>query len=250
MSFEGGDRRAGQRSTEREYRARFDRLFDRGSAAVLSGAHFVDVPPVEGGRWGMSCVFMPGGEALARLAAVTADVLAVAGVRHWPTGVPEAVHFTVRAIEVHRAGLSGSDPLAARCAAAMEKAAAACGRVRFRLDGLTLTPSGVMVCAYPVDDAVDVFADRLGVELGEDGWFEADYQRDIWYATLLHFAAEVRDPGALVEWVAARRQLDLGWVELETAELVSFRYNGRQPVRMRLAQAAFAGVPLRDALLR
>jgi hypothetical protein len=197
----------------------------------------------------LSCAFVPVGEALSRLAAVTADVLAVAGDRHWPTGAPEAVHFTVRAIEVHRAGVSRDDPLVARCAAAMEKAAAAWARVRFRLDGLTLTPSGVMVCAYPVDDAADAFAEQLGDELGDDGWFEADYQRDIWYATLLHFAAEMRDPGALVEWVSARRRLDLGVVEVDEAELVGFRYNGRQPVRVRLARAAFADVPARDALV-
>jgi hypothetical protein len=105
-----------------------------------------------------------------------------------------------------------------------------------------------MVCAYPADDSADAFAERLGAELGEDGWFEADYQRDIWYATLLHFAAEVGDPGALVEWVTERRRLDLGWVDFDGAGLVTFRYNGRQPVRVRLAQAAFADVPLRDAL--
>jgi hypothetical protein len=190
---------------------------------------------------------VPTGEALNRLGAVTADVLAVAGDRHWPTGAPEAVHFTVRAIEAHRPSLSRADPLATRCATAMEKAAAAVGRVRFRLDGLTLTPSGVMVCAYPADDAADAFADRLEAELGDDAWFEAEYQRDIWYATLLHFASEVRDPGALVDWVSVRRRLDLGLVEVDTTELVSFRYNGLQPVRVRLAQAAFAGVPLRDA---
>jgi hypothetical protein len=54
----------------------------------------------------------------------------------------------------------------------------------------------------------------------------------------------------LVEWVSARRRLDLGWVEVDTAELVTFRYDGRQPVRVRLGQAAFSGVPLRDALVR
>lgn len=113
-----------------------------------------------------------------------------------------------------------------------------------------MTPSGVMVCAYPADGAADALADRLEAELGDDGWFEAEYQRDIWYATLLHFAAEVSDPAALVEWVSARRRLDLGWAEFDGAELVSSRYNGRQPIRLRLAQAAFADVPLRDALVR
>jgi hypothetical protein len=99
-----------------------------------------------------------------------------------------------------------------------------------------------MACAYPIDDAADDFADRLGLELGEDGWFEAAYRRDIWYATLLHFAAEVRDPARLVEWVSQRRSMDLGFVELDGAELLTFRYNGRQPARLALAQAPFGAI--------
>jgi hypothetical protein len=233
------------------YRARFDRLFDRGSAAILSGAHFVDVPPVKGGRWGLSCALVPEGRTARRLADVSAELLAVAGEGHWPTGALGAAHFTVRAIEVHREGLSPDDPLVARCAVAIERAAAApSAPVRIKLEGLTLTPSGVMVCAHPVDDAADVFAARLGAELGDDGWFEATYERDIWYATLLHFAADVRDPAALVDWVSARRRLPLGLAEVDAVELLTFRFNGRQPVRQSLARGVFGGIRGRDALIR
>ncbi|MEV6926721.1 hypothetical protein AB0M46_19760 [Dactylosporangium sp. NPDC051485] len=219
-------------------------MFEQGQDAVLRGSHFVDVPPVPGGRWGMSAVLVPDGPVADRLAEVTAELVAVSGSGHWPTGVRDAVHLTVRAIEVHRPGLSGTDPLVARCAGALARAAAQSAVVRLQLDGLTLTPSGVMVCAYPVGAAADDFADRLGVELGADGWFERSYRRDIWYATLLHFAAGVPDPAGLVAWVAQRRSMDLGVVELDGAELVTFRFNGRQPVRSALAQAPFGGVAM------
>ncbi|WP_271190025.1 hypothetical protein [Dactylosporangium matsuzakiense] len=239
-----GDVSAGRRSSRSQLRARFDRLFEQGQDAVLRGSHFVDVPPVPGGRWGMSAVLVPTGPVADRLAEVTAGLAAVSGSGHWPTGARDAVHLTVRAIEVHRPGLSGADPLVARCAGALARATAQSTAVRLRLDGLTLTPSGVMVCAYPVDPAADDFADRLGVELGADGWFEASYRRDIWYATLVHFAAEVSDPAGLAAWVRRRRALDLGVLELDGAELVTFRFNGRQPVRSALAQAPFGGVAM------
>jgi hypothetical protein len=232
----------GRRSSGPQHRLRFDRLFSQGREAVLTGAHFVDVPPAAGGRWGMSAALVPASHMADRLAHVAAELSLLAGPGHWPTGAQDAVHLTVRAIEVHRPGLSDADPLVARCAAGLVRAAARSRPVRFRLYGVTLTPSGVMACAYPVDDAADDFADRLGVELAEDGWFEAAYRRDIWYTTLLHFAAEVRDPAGLVEWVSRRRSMDLGVVELDDAELLTFRYNGRQPVRLALAQAPFDGV--------
>jgi hypothetical protein len=84
-----------------------------------------------------------------------------------------------------------------------------------------------MACAYPTDDAADRFADRLKRELGDDGWFEATFHRDIWYATLVHFTADLSDPAGLVEWVAERRQLDLGIAILKKAELIAFQYTGR-----------------------
>lgn len=150
------------------------------------------------------------------------------------------MHFTVRAIEVHRSVVPPTDPLAGRYAGALRRAAAATRPIRLRLAGLTLTPSGVMACAFPVDDAADEFADRLGHELGADGWFEAGYQRDIWYATLVHFTGHIRDRQGLVEFVARRRHLDLGHTDAEAAELLRFQYNGRQPVRRGLARAELA----------
>ena len=188
-------------------------------------------------------VFVPDVGAMERISAVTAEAMRLAGPGHWPTGAVEAVHFTVRAIQVHRCVVPADDPLERRCAAALRRAAARSQPARLKLSGLTLTPSGVMLCAFPVDCAANDFADRLGEELGADGWFEAEYERDIWYATLVHFTEAIRDPGGLVDWVAARRGLDLGAIAVQESELLRFRYNGRQPVRVGLARAAFGGVP-------
>ena len=238
---------AGRAATNAGYAAAFDRLFEQGRTAVLSGAHYQDTPPVDGGRWGLSVVFLPNADAADRLAAVTAEAMRVAGREHWPTGAPHAVHLTVRAIQVHRSVVSADDPLASRCEAALRRAAAGARPARLRLAGLTLTPSGVMACAFPEDNAADAFAGRLGDELGADGWFEAQYHRDIWYATLLHFTGEIPDRQGLVDWVAARRHLDLGVTRADEAELLRFRYDGRQPVRHTLARSPLGLVLVPEA---
>jgi hypothetical protein len=224
-------------ATDAQYRAVFDRLFERGRAAVLARTHYRDTPPVEGGRWGPTVLFVPDRGCVERLAAVTDEAMAVAGPRHWPTGAPSAVHVTVRAIQAHRADVPGGDPVTSRAAAAMARAATEALTVRLRLSGLTLTPSGVMVCSYPYDGAADDFACRLRDELGDDGRFEANFHRDIWYATLLHFAGPFVDPEALVAWVESHRDLELPDAVVDAVELIRFRYDGRQPVRARLASA-------------
>ncbi|MDG4789349.1 hypothetical protein O7626_26070 [Micromonospora sp. WMMD1102] len=108
------DPRSGAAGAATGYGAAFDRLFARGSAAVLAGTHYRDSPPVDGGRWGLSIVLPPDPESTVRLAAVTAEALAVAGPGHWPTGSPAAVHLTVRALEAHRSNVPEGDPLAVR----------------------------------------------------------------------------------------------------------------------------------------
>lgn len=225
------------RTTE-EYRGRFDALFDRGRSAVLAGSHHRDSPPAEGGRWGMSVVLTPDDKVADRLDALTAEAMAVAGQAHWPTGNRSTVHFTVRALEGHRAHIPDDDPLATRCAEALRRAAQTSTPIRLHLSGLTLTPSGVMVCAYP---AATDFAARLSAELGADAWFEQNYDRNIWYATLVHFAAAIDHPQALVTWVTHRRDTPLGDAVFDSAELVRFDHRGQHPIRVRLAGAAFAG---------
>lgn len=184
----------------------------------------------EGGRYGTSVVFLPAQADAQRLSAVAEVLLAVAGPIHWPTGSAETVHFTVRALEPFRADIPADDPLMRRGAAALERAASRSGPVRLRLRGMVLTSGGVMACAYPVDDGPQRFAASLADALGDDGWFERNFDRSIWYTTLLHFAGEVSDPGALVEWVRSRNQLDLGEVLFDQAHLLRWRFNGRQPV--------------------
>jgi hypothetical protein len=113
--------------------------------------------------------------------------------------------------------------------------------VRLRLSGLTLTPSGIMVCAYPADRAAGDFAARLAAALGPDGWFEEHYDRNIWYATVLHFAAAIEDRAALVRWVADRRDLPLGEARFDAADLVRFEHRAGHPAPVSLARAPFAG---------
>ena len=109
--------------------------------------------------------------------------------------------------------------------------------VRLQLVGLTLTPSGFLVCAYPTDGAADEFARRLGDELGDDGWFEAALHRDIWYAPLVQFNGDLADPPEQVQWVADRRQPDLGLVDAATAELVASGYTGRHMTRVDITRS-------------
>lgn len=234
-----------EQRTHRGYRRIFDELFERGRATVLTQTHVQDAPPAEGGRWGMSVVLTTSqSQVNAQLQDLTRQAHALAGAKHWPTGARGSAHITVRSIERHRVQIPALDPLRTRCAAALERTAAQVrGPIRLRVHGLTLSPSGVMGCLYPIDpiDAVepeaDRFAVRLRTELGPDGWFEERYQRIIWHMSLLHFADHITQPSALVDWVHARRDLDLGVVEAGAAHLATFRHDGQRPWVVALATA-------------
>ena len=209
----------------------FDRLFAEAAPLVDQRLHQRDTPPVDGGRWPLSVLLRPGKTSAEKLEQTMAESELYAGSGHFRTGIAGSVHFTVRALEPYREAVGDGDEAAVRYARAMSRAAGAVGTIELDLVGLTLTPGSVIVCARPVDDNADRFKDLLTDQLGEDAWFEAGFRRDIWYATILHFAADIEQPAELVEWVDQRRQLDLGRTVIDSAELVRFRYengaNGR-----------------------
>jgi hypothetical protein len=219
------------------YERKFKRLFARGREAVLAGTHHRDGPLVEGGRWGISVVLRPDAASAAVLAEVAVAARAVAGACHWLTGSPATSHVTVLPLEPYRHHVPGDEPRVSRYAAGVAAAAARSRPVRLRWRGLTLSPVGILACAYPVDDAADTLATNLKDHIGRNRLSE----RDIWYATLLHFAGPVDRPQELIDWVAARRTLDLGQTHFGRAHLVRSRSSGGLPAPVTLTSAALAG---------
>jgi hypothetical protein len=202
----------------------FDRLFAEAAPLIEQGRHVRDSSPVKGGRWGASVVLRPDGMSAARLERAMVEVEGLAGPGHFRTGLAGSVHFTVRVLESYKKAGDEDEEATQRYAEAMSNAAEGVDGIDLDLVGLTLAPGSVMACAYPVDGSADRFADLLKDRLGHDGWREDGFTRKIWYTNILHFAADIAQPAALVEWVAQRRRLDLGRVKIETAELVRFRY--------------------------
>jgi hypothetical protein len=202
----------------------FNRLYAQAAPLIRQGLHQRESPPVEGGRWPVSVVLRPDDAAAERLERAMAEVEAYAGSGHFRTGIAGSAHFTVRVLERYRETVGEGDEMVRRYAEALRRAARHVESIRLDLVGLTLTPGSVMVRAHPVDDSADRFMDALKDELKDDGWREAGFRRDIWYANILHFAADIARPAELIKWVAQRRNLDLGHAVTDTAELVRFRY--------------------------
>lgn len=215
----------------------FDRLFREGRRLVLEGRHRIDAPPAPPDeRWGPSVCLRPDPVAAATLDRVTTEALRYAGHGHWPTGASRSSHFTVRVLDRYRDDLTADRESVGPLVAAMRRAAVASGPLRLRLTGLTLTPASVMAAAEPEDGGPAAFAAALAHELGEHGWFEADVDRTIWYANLVHFTGPIADREALVEWVADRRQVDLGAVEARP-ELLDWVFEEGQMVPVLLGGA-------------
>jgi hypothetical protein len=179
-------------------------------------------------------VLRPDQASAERLERAMTEVEILAGPGHFRTGIAGSVHFTVRVLERYRDAVGEDDEAAQRYARAMSRAAGEVEAIRLDLVGLTLAPGSVMACAFTVDDNADTFTDLLEDELGADAWREDGFKREIWYANILHFAADITQPAELIEWVSQRRELDLGRAVIDIAYLVRFRYeDGAQGRLMR-----------------
>jgi hypothetical protein len=116
--------------------------------------------------------------------------------------------------------------------------------VRLRLTGVTLTAGGVMVQAEPVGDAPWELMRRLRAALGPLAWYEDQWQeRDIWYASIVHFAGPLLDAAGLVEWARERRTSLSHDLVLDALTLTRFRYV-EDGVRRRMAMEPWHRVEL------
>lgn len=184
----------------------FDVLLEEAVPHVLAGTHRRDEAPVEGGRWPVSVVASPLPDAVRdRLAVLMEEAILLAGPGHFCTGRPDSVHVTVRALEGFRAAADPGDAVVGRWQTAIERAAARTEPFDLVFTGVTLSRVGVMAQLEPLDDGPWQLMKELRRALGDLAWFEGEWRRDIWYASLLHFAADLADPAGLAEWVRAHR---------------------------------------------
>lgn len=225
----------------------FDRLFDSGHRDVLAGTHQRDTPPVDGGRWPVSVVAFPPGRMRDRFVEWTRSAVERAGTGHFRIGGRDAVHLTVRALERYREAAAPSDPIVAVWRAAMERTASATAPIRLAFTGLTLTRSGLLAQLEPTDDTAWELMDRLRTELGSESWLEDGWmKRNIWYASLLHFADDIADAAGLVDWVRDHRRIDPEPFTIDAISLVRFRHR-RTTGGQAMVPETWCTVPFGDA---
>lgn len=191
--------------------------------------------PATTGRWGPSAVLLPAGDLAAALDALTHEILAVAGGRHWASGTLGAAHFTVRALE--RFGTpAGPGQLAALVRAARSP-------VRLEVTAIRMTDTAVVAAAVSPDGSADRLRRRYADELATDGWLEDAVlaaPRTIWYSTLLHYAAPGADLDAVARWVEARRSLAVAAAVFDEVHVCDWRFDGRRMVPVTVASASLA----------
>jgi hypothetical protein len=203
----------------------FDQLFESSVDVVLRGEHQCDEPPTDGGRWPVTIVCVPPSAVRDRLSGLMHEALVHAGPGHFLTGRPDSSHLTVRALEPYRDAASPHDAVTADWLAALERAARCTPPLELQLTGVTLARGGVMAQIGTVDDEPWAFMRRLRGELGPLAWYEDQWmERNMWYATLVHFAGPIRDAGGLVEWIERHRTMEPLDFTIDAATLVRSRH--------------------------
>ncbi|HEX6873881.1 MAG TPA: small ribosomal subunit Rsm22 family protein [Micromonosporaceae bacterium] len=222
----------------------YDRLFRTNSAALLAGEVFADVPPGtnDSGRWGISVILRPDRSAAARLADLARQAGAVSSPDCW-VHAEDNLHATVRALERYRPPPPADDPSLAGYRDAVAEAAVSVPPVRLALTGVTLSLANTLFAAVPVDDAAEALRLRLAQALARRGLdqFERDFTRDTWHLALTVHTGPLPDPGALVDFVAAHRKLDLGVMRCDAVELIHWHWSGTRVVPVTVLRAPLLG---------
>ncbi|MGW3351432.1 hypothetical protein ACWDA3_49730 [Nonomuraea rubra] len=197
----------------------------RGRAALLAGEATHDLPMVDGAtRWGAAAVLRPEGEIVDRMTELAATVNAPG---HWVHG-GRTLHVTLRTLEPYRTHIPQDDPLRRAYGAALAEAAEGLPPAEVRLAGVSPHRGGVLVGAHPQDDTLDTLRKRFAhaLESRRVRDLERGRVRDLWYVSLVHFAAPLTNPRELVEWCDTHADTDFGTTGLPAAEIVQFLHTG------------------------
>ncbi|WP_336208540.1 hypothetical protein [Nonomuraea sp. LPB2021202275-12-8] len=199
----------------------WEKFVARGREALLSGRTTYDVPMVEGGhRWGATVILRPTGAVLDRLIALARSAGGAAGPGHWVHG-GDTLHLTLRSLENYRQSIPPGDPLRTAYAAALGEAAEGLPPARVLLRGVSPHAGGVLARGHPEDDTLVSLQKRFAHALASRGLhhFESGMVRDVWYVSLLHFAAPVADPRPLAAWCDEHAGTPVGVAEMPAVEL-------------------------------
>ncbi len=216
-------------------------MHNAGRAALLDGSHRVEVMPEPGGRWGTSMILRPSGDLESWLANETQTLSTLLEGPHWLSAAPGRAHITVRALEHREAGITSSERVD-RYGAALGRAAAHSGPITLVFDRVELSVGAVVAVGQSSDGSGGSLRDALERELAEDGWLERKYlpegRGELWYCSLVHYAAPVTDPRSLVQWVETREKMKPLQATFSQFEVCSYSFDGRG-----MTAATIASVP-------
>ncbi|MFB4272608.1 hypothetical protein [Nonomuraea sp. GTA35] len=211
----------------------------RGRAALLAGEATHDIPMVEGAmRWGAAAVLRPEGAIVDRMTELAATVEAPG---HWVHG-GRTLHVTLRTLEPYRTHVPEDDPARRAYGAALAEAVDGLPPAGVRLAGVSPHRGGVLVGAHPQDDTLATIRKRFAHALESRGVrdLERGRVRDLWYVSLVHFAAPLTNAREIVAWCDTHADTDFGTAELRTAEIVQFLHTGGG-IRVRSLEGAALG---------
>lgn len=193
---------------------------DRSLAALAAGRLDVDVPPTDGRpRYGISAVLPPEGPITAELAAVRREAEVFTGPGQWLLGA-DTLHTTLRSLEPHSVRSFDGDERFAAYVAALDEAVSGFAPVELELRGVAVHPGGVLMQGHCGPDALPQLRRRFVAALdARHVTHHESMVRDLWYLSLIQFAAPVLDVPGLIAWGGANRDRDLGSVVFSRVEL-------------------------------
>lgn len=204
----------------------YKRLWSEGERAMRTSACRPDSPPSEGDpRWGLSVVIPIDGEPRDRLLSELPGIRAACRTRHVHYA-GDNLHCTVRSLEGYQETVPAEqvDYYAQQVAGAV----ADLPPLRLTLRGLSGSPGGVFACGYATS-ALPTLRNRLHQAARHRGALavpgaDADRVRDTAHVSMLVFQHPVVPEPALADYLAARRDLEYGGLDVTALALVRYRW--------------------------
>lgn len=201
----------------------YNQLYTKSSEAILAGNYSLDadLKNESDSRFGITILLRPSNAVKAEIQLFLAELKAIEPEQYYYSD--SDIHITVLSIISCYDGFALDQISVEDYIEIIKESINDLGEIKIRFQGVTASPSAIMIQGFPSDETLNALRDKLRVNFKSSTLqqsIDSRYAISTAHSTVVRFQENLQDPEKLMHLVEKYRDFDFGEFRVENIELV------------------------------
>ena len=217
----------------------YNKLYKKSSEAILSGNYKLDsqINDKSDSRFGITLLIRPNETIKVNIQLFLDELKAIDPLQYY---YPDSdIHITVMSIISCYEGFSLDKITIADYIGIIQKSLIDVNEIKIKFQGVTASPSALMIQGFPTDDSLNNLRDKLRENFKQSTLqqsIDSRYTIATAHSTVLRFQEKLQNPKQLIEVAEKFRDFDFGELKVKNLELVYNDWYQREEIVQKLAE--------------